>query len=109
MAMINDTSGDAVHKEEKKAEIPKTETRKTEEPKSVKISATVLPILFKESGDEIRHYSTVRATLTASLTTVAATALSGFFNINQRHAFLVVAGYVFLTYCGSSLLLVFFL
>lgn len=54
-----------------------------------------LRMAYKEYGDEMRHFSTVRSTLTAFLMTVSLAAGSAYFNKSQSHPFLIVAATVF--------------
>lgn len=63
------------------------------------VQATVttddLRMAYKEYSDEMRHFSTVRSTLTAFLMTVSLAAGSAYFNKSQSHPFLIVAAAVF--------------
>ena len=69
-----------------------------------KISNTVLPTLFTELGSEIRHYSTIRTSLTTFLMTVALAAFTTFFHSDQHHIFVAIAGYVFAVAGGLACL-----
>jgi hypothetical protein len=53
-----------------------------------------LRMAYKEYGDEMRHFSTVRSALTTFLVTVMLGALSVFFNKSQSHPFLVAAALI---------------
>jgi hypothetical protein len=63
-------------------------------PGSGKSEGKVIPAIYSELGSEIRHYSTIRTTLTTFLITVAITGFSTFFEEN-RMPFLALAGFVF--------------
>jgi hypothetical protein len=54
-----------------------------------------LRMAYKEYGDEMRHFSTVRSALTTFLVTVSLAAFSAYFNKSQSHPFLVAAALVF--------------
>lgn len=53
-------------------------------------------LVYKEHGDQIRHFSTVRSAATTFLLTVSLAALSAYFNKTQTHPFLVIAGFFLL-------------
>lgn len=53
-------------------------------------------LLYKEYGDQVRHFSTVRSALTTFLVTVSLAAFSAFFGKDPRHPFLIVAGFILL-------------
>ena len=51
--------------------------------------------VYKEYGDRVRHFSTVRSTLTTFLITVSLTAFGAYFK-EAQHLFLKAAGFIFL-------------
>jgi len=63
---------------------------------STRASEDTIRMLYKEYGDQIRHFSTVRSALTTFLLTVALAAFSAYFNINAHPPFLIVSALIFL-------------
>jgi len=61
-----------------------------------KIQPETLRLVYKEYGDQIRHFSTVRSALTTFLLTVSLASFAAYFNVSQTHPFLIVAGVIFL-------------
>jgi hypothetical protein len=49
---------------------------------------------YSETGNEIRHYSSIRSALTVFLLTVSLTAFSTYFDRPQPHLFLLFAGFL---------------
>ena len=50
-------------------------------------------VLYKEYGDQTRHFSTVRSALTTFLLTVSVTAFAAYFDRTKSSYFLIVAGF----------------
>ena len=61
-----------------------------------KIPPETLRLIYKEYGDQIRHFSTVRSALTTFLLTVSLASFAAYFNRTQTHPFLITAGLIFL-------------
>lgn len=67
-------------------------------PKSptIQVPAATVPVLYAEYGNEIRHYSTIRTSLTAFLVTVSLTAFAYYLNQANGSPFLMYAGLLFI-------------
>ena len=61
-----------------------------------KVQPETLRLVYKEYGDQIRHFSTVRSALTTFLLTVSLGSFAAYFNKSQMHPFLIAAGLIFL-------------
>jgi len=64
-------------------------------PKTVTIPVNYLPCLYSEMGNEIRHFNTIRTSLSTFLITVAVTAFCTYLRPEGHHEFLVIVGYLF--------------
>jgi hypothetical protein len=65
-----------------------------------KIPIETYRLIYKEYGDQIRHFSTVRSAATTFLLAVSLGALSAYFNKAQTHPFLMIAGFFLLLAAG---------
>jgi hypothetical protein len=63
--------------------------------KTVTIPVNYLPCLYSEMGNEIRHYNTIRTSLSTFLLTVSVTAFCTYLRPDEHHEFMVVVGYLF--------------
>jgi len=63
--------------------------------KTVTIPVNYLPCLYSEMGNEIRHFNTIRTSLTTFLLTVSVTAFCTYLRPEQHHEFMVIVGYLF--------------
>lgn len=63
--------------------------------KTVTIPVNFAPVLYTEMGNEIRHFNTIRTSLTTFLMTVSVTAFCTYLRPEQHHEFMVVVGYLF--------------
>ncbi len=59
------------------------------------VGAKAISVLYTEYGNEIRHYSTIRTSLTTFLITVSLTAFGTYLGKDNHSPFLVAAGLIF--------------